>query len=221
MVDASGIAFQPSTFDVATFKQYLWGVGERHRVGADQTGSWAYSVLRSIEATTNVDNDAWGGIVPLLLCPTRGRNETPLAPVDDGFGNYRSGGHAMAKSDFCANSNVSPNRPEVRRFSSILDGLSQTIMLGEKAIDPNVQTEASWYWDEPFWLGGSKGTARSGHALFTDGDGIEFKENWSSLHVGGVNFTRVDGSSLFLTLSTDEEITKSYMTIAGQETVNE
>lgn len=48
-----------------------------------------------------------------------------------------------------------------------------------------------------------------------DGGGIAFRENWSSLHVGGVNFSRADGSTLFLTLTVDTEIIKALMTIDG------
>ena len=59
-----------------------------------------------------------------------------------------------------------------------------------------VQTQNSWYWDEPFFLGGSKGTQRELSskrccATFRAPDNYllnPYKENWGSPHIAGVLF---------------------------------
>ena len=74
------------------------------------------------------------------------------------------------------------------------DGTSHTVFLGEKAYDPSVQTATSWYWDEPIFSGGQGGTSRNGILLLQDGRGIDYIQNWSSPHAGGVVFGFADGS---------------------------
>src|SRR5262249_30374322 len=54
------------------------------------------------------------------------------------------------------------NRPVCNNTGLFSDGLSNTILLGEKAFNPAVETPTSWYWDEPFFIGGAKGAPRGG-----------------------------------------------------------
>jgi prepilin-type processing-associated H-X9-DG protein len=82
----------------------------------------------------------------------------------------------------------------IERLASITDGLSNTILAGEKVLDPSVQTGPSWYWDEPFFLGGSGSTARRGLGLMRDAVGNDYKTHWGAAHPGGVHFLFGDGS---------------------------
>ena len=89
----------------------------------------------------------------------------------------QSGGRAMAQTDYAANHFVIQDLPNIVRWSYTRDGLSQTILVGEKAIDPSIQTGVSWFWDEPIYIGGSKGTARAGLRIVTDRIGASFRDN--------------------------------------------
>src|SRR5262249_56798469 len=87
----------------------------------------------------------------------------------------------------------------------ITDGLSNTLFVGEKAYDATVQ-EPSWYYDESFFLGGSKGTSRGAPNLNRDGPGINYKDNWGSIHAEGVQFLFGDGSVRLLSYGVDPSI---------------
>lgn len=200
---SSGLQSHIWTIDYSTNFEMKWGIG--NPVGNDsggQAGSWAYSVLPYVEQQNAFQQVQFSTRQHLYLCPTRIR-ENALPPVDDAFGSYQGGGFSWCKTDYAGNSYCFPNNPDVFRMRDCVDGLSNTIMLGEKAFDPIVQTASSWYWDEPLFSGGSKGTARRGTKLLRDGIGIEFKDNWSSGHLSGVNFVLFDSSIRFLAFETD------------------
>ena len=75
----------------------------------------------------------------------------------------------------------------------------------------------SWYWDEPIFSGGSKGTARAGLRISEDGRGIEFKENWGSAHPQGAQFGLADGSVHFIAASIDWKAMRALLTPDGGE----
>jgi hypothetical protein len=79
-------------------------------------------------------------------------------------------------------------------MADVTDGTSHTLLVGEKAFDPSVSRPDSWYWDEPFFLGGSAGTSRGGLEILRDGRGISFKGNWGSAHPAGALFLFADAS---------------------------
>ena len=87
-------------------------------------------------------------------------------------------------------------------LASITDGLSSAILAGEKAIDPTIQTGMTWYWDEPFFLGGLGSTARRGLGLVRDVPGNDYKKSWGSAHPGGVQFLFGDGAAGGISIST-------------------
>jgi prepilin-type N-terminal cleavage/methylation domain-containing protein/prepilin-type processing-associated H-X9-DG protein len=212
-----GSATQPSTYELYSGTTYLWGVGDPSLTGKLQTGSWLYSILPKVEQEAAYQSGDCDLALPLYLCPSRPRGK-PMATSDDAHATYISDGIAMAKTDFAGNSEVFLSRPDTTSFRSIRDGLSQTILAGEKAFDPTVQTDTSWYWDEPFWLGGSKGTSRGGLRIVQDGVGIEFRDHWGSQHDGGAYFVFADGHVQFVTNSIDWKLMAAALTIQGGET---
>jgi prepilin-type N-terminal cleavage/methylation domain-containing protein/prepilin-type processing-associated H-X9-DG protein len=212
-----GPAIVPSTHELSSGITYLWGVGDPRLTGRPQTGSWLYSILPKIEQSAAHDSGDCDAFLPLYLCPSRPRGKS-LGTVDDVHASYVSDGIAMSKTDFAGNSETFTGRPNAISFRSIQDGLSQTILAGEKAFDPTVQTEASWYWDEPVWLGGSKGTIRGGIRIVPDGVGIEFRDHWGSQHDGGAYFVFADGHVQFVTSSVDWKLMSAALTIRGSET---
>jgi len=204
------------TEDYAAGATYQWGVGSPDRLPRDQTGCWAYALLPFLDqqaAFETVDVDV---PQPLFRCPDRSRDD-PQVPIDDTYGRYVSAGYAWAKTDYAANGRLIPNRPFFIRTRDIQDGLSQTIAIGEKAFDPSVQTATSWYWDEPIFSGGSRGTSRTGVRIIADNAGIEFRHHWGSPHAGGAQFLICDGSVRFVSASVDWRVLRDSLTPQGGE----
>jgi prepilin-type N-terminal cleavage/methylation domain-containing protein len=202
------VVISTDDFDVGFL--FKWGVGKPIASINNQPGSWAYTVLPFIDENNAHQNVLFKIKQPLYLCPSRGRHNVAV-PVDDNYGNYESGGWAWAKTDYAANSRICPNFPFNLHSAGVTDGLSKTYMLGEKAFDPSVQRATSWYWDEPIFSGGSKGTARSGLTIVNDGVDISFKENWGSAHRDGANFTTCDGTVLFVSDAIDWQVMRAML----------
>lgn len=214
--DASGTPVTIETEDYAAAAIFKWGVGSPDRRPQDQTGSWAYALLPFLEQQAAFEEVAIESRQVLFLCPDRSR--PPVAvPIDDLNGRYVAAGHAWSKTDYAANGRFCPNRPYFVRTRDITDGLSQTIAIGEKAYDPTVQTSTSWYWDEPIFSGGSRGTSRTGVRIVPDGIGVDFRHHWGSSHDGGAQFLIADGSIRFISSSVDWEVMRALLTLQGGE----
>ena len=191
-----GTPFYPNTDDYNSPTPFYWGVGDPHRSGADQPGSWAFALLPYVEQKAIYDNRLWTIPVKLYVCPSRRRAIAQLA-VNDDHGVYSGGGWVWGKTDYAANALVCPNRPGgCLNLLNITDGTSHTILTGEKAVDPDVFAIGSWYWDEPFFLGGSYSTTRKGNGLIRDsaGDYVAARDNWGSAHTSGPQFVFADGA---------------------------
>ncbi|MFO7907054.1 MAG: DUF1559 domain-containing protein [Planctomycetota bacterium] len=198
ILDVDGEEFTPSTEDFAAGRVFEWGVGDPKWRPPAQTGSWLFSILPYLEQEIVYQERSWKIPVAVYTCPSR-RNAEAHTPVDDQYGNYESGGWAWAQSDYAGNHRLMPNLPaeparRLERLASITDGLSNTIVGGGKAIDPDIQTGITWYWDEPYFLGGSGSTARRGVGVVRDQIGNDYKTNWGSAHPGGPQFFFGDGS---------------------------
>jgi len=213
----SGAMEKISTFDIPQNRLFEWGIGSTAEPPHSQTGCWAYQILPYLEQQAAYEQINFQARQTLFLCPSRPRTR-PSVPVDDRYGRYQSGGYAWSKTDYAANIQVALNLPEYSRNADFLDGATRTILLGEKAYDPSVQTATSWFWDEPIFSGGSKGTARSGLLIFNDAVGIEFKDNWGSAHVGGANFAMADGTIAFVNREVDWQVMRAMLTPKGGET---
>jgi len=114
-----------------------------------------------------------------------------------------------------------PDRPTCRNMAYITDGASNTILVGEKAMDVGLYATGSWYWDEPFFLGGSGGTARWGKKLLRDtrGGALAARGNWGSAHDGGAQFLFADASTRLISYGTSSDLMLILLTPQGGETV--
>ena len=216
-LDRFGSPFIPSTTDLTDWSYHPWGMGDNTLSPRTQTGSWGYAILGELELSSVLESDDREASLGIFHCPSRNR-WTATTTMDDDQGLYRDGSWAMSKTDYCMNDRIATVQPDVRKWSHVSDGLSQTLFIGEKALDPTIQTPTSWYWDEPVWMGGSKGTARGGYLVLQDGVGITFRENWGSAHGAGAVFAFGDGGTHFVTESVDAAIMKAWITPAGSET---
>jgi hypothetical protein len=205
------------TTDFELGESFTWGVGNPREISERQTGSWCFTILPFLDEAQVYQQVSFESILPIYLCPSRNRPR-PGIPVPDVYGNYNSGGFAWSKTDFAANANVSVNLGEqLASPSSLIDGATYTIGIGEKAYDRRVHHAKTWYWDEPLFSGGSQGTARRGLKCIQDGFDIDFKGNWGASHFGLAHFAFMDGSTRSLSYSIHSDVFAALMTLNGNE----
>jgi prepilin-type N-terminal cleavage/methylation domain-containing protein len=219
IADINGNQITIATFDFTTDRLYKFGVGDPKFSPPDQTGSWAFSILPQVEQTTLWETRDWTTGVPLYICRARRTAEPTTVCAQDAEGWYISGGWAWARTDYGINLIAFGNRPDAFPLSHFTDGLSNTIMIGEKAYDVTKQA-GSWYYDEGYFTGGSKGTGRDAPGLSPDGPNINYKDNWGSPHAVVVNFLFADGTVRALSFDTDPVVMAALLTPDGNEGVS-
>ena len=165
----------------------------------------------------------WDAAVPVFVCPARRiAGATPVV-ADDAYGRYQSGGWTWGgRTDYAVNLVAFANRPTCYSAAKFTDGLSNTVFAGEKAYDVAAQGP-SWYWDEPVFLGGSKGTSRGAIGLVRDAPGTSngtFRENWGSAHPAGVQFLYGDGGVHLVGFDADPSLLAALLTPDGGEAVS-
>jgi prepilin-type N-terminal cleavage/methylation domain-containing protein/prepilin-type processing-associated H-X9-DG protein len=207
---------------------FRYGVGDPLRPPRGQTGSWAYAILPWIEQKAMHEKQTWTEAVALYHCPSRRKAAPQEAIKEDTHGTYGGGGWRWGKIDYAANAHVIPNRPRCLGLSDIRDGVSHTLLVGEKAVNPLNYTTGTWYWDEPFFLGGSGGTQRGFAGIPGDGTaivrdaadmGFSYRYNWGSPHPSGAQFLFADGSVRQVAYGTPPATVMALMTPAGKEAV--
>jgi prepilin-type N-terminal cleavage/methylation domain-containing protein len=199
---AAGTPFTPATFDFTTNRLYQWGTGDPLLGPRQQTGSWGYAILPYVEQEPMYQERQWTLGVDGYICPARRTASPETVIAEDANGIYTSGGWAWGRTDYAVNLGAFANRPTCYPMSQFTNGLSHTVLVGEKAYDVVVQ-KSTWYYDESFFVGGSKGTSRGAPGLSRDGPGINYKDNWGSAHWAGVHFLVGDGSVHLLEFDTD------------------
>ena len=152
--------------------------------------------------------------VKVLTCPTRAR-ANPQPAVDDDYGRYYGGGWTWAKCDYAANGFLVRHRPRCSSFSAVADGLSETILLGEKSLSPLNYNTGTWFYDEPYFLGGSFGNRRIGALVVRDEPGCPFWDNWGSAHAAGCAFAFADASVRLLPFASPQGVVRDHLSPAG------
>jgi prepilin-type processing-associated H-X9-DG protein len=192
-----------------------------HAVGApglspsQQSGSWAFSILPFVEEDNTYASRVWTHGVATYACPAR-RSSTPQLAVSDEYGEYSGGGWAWGKIDYAGNALLFPNyNGPCRSLSWISDGTSQTILVGEKALNSLAYTNGSWYYDEPFFLGASWGTRRDQNLIVRDTPGTAYSGQWGSAHPTMANFLLADGSVREINFGTAPETVRALLTPNG------
>jgi type II secretory pathway pseudopilin PulG len=225
---ADGSQFTPDSYDNDTQQTYQWGAGDLKFSAKDQTGSWGYAILPQLEQDAVYQQRNWASPIAVFICPARRLPEAKLVENDQ-WGAYQSGGLVWGgRTDYAVNLVAFANRPTVYSTAKFTDGLSQTIFAGEKAFDIVAQAD-SWYWDEPIYLGGSKGTSRGDIGLVPDQPGLGvrngplqayFKDHWGSAHKAGVHFLYGDSSVHMLPFGIDTVLMAGLQTPDGGEVIN-
>jgi prepilin-type N-terminal cleavage/methylation domain-containing protein/prepilin-type processing-associated H-X9-DG protein len=212
-----------STHDATVSITFYWGVGDPNRPPQDQTGSWAYAALPFLEQDNVYRGRAWTVPLQLYICPSR-RPVQAQEAVNDQYGTYQGGGWVWGKTDYAANALLVPNRPRCLRLADVTDGTSHTVLLGEKAMSPLNYSTGTWYWDEPFFTGGSGGTQRGSGLSPSDGTAVvrdsldmdfTYRFNWGSPHPAGAQFLFADGSVRLLAYGTPVSTVHALLTPNG------
>lgn len=178
---------------------------------------------------------------PLMICPSRRSgvmisnretNDLPRGAVGDYAGN--AGSHVnflnlewalftddvdgVFNSGFIRDNPIMNNRligtPQGRyEFGSVTDGLSNTVFIGEKHLDPNALGEPGGVGDGCIYNGDEPATfMRLGGVVLRIAPnsriGISPGEApvWGSMHPGAANFLLGDGSTQTYPVDTDEEV---------------
>jgi prepilin-type N-terminal cleavage/methylation domain-containing protein/prepilin-type processing-associated H-X9-DG protein len=205
-----------------------WGLADPRKSGRDQPGSWAFAILPYVEQENLFkaapDNGSQGVPIPVYLCPSRRPVQAWDIPHPDpflGLDRHDDGGgrNPWSSTDYAANQRVIDDRPNVMRITNITDGTSNTILVGEKSMDPRGYTSGSWYWNQPVFSGGSGGTARLGTFVYPDAIGVPFGDHWGATHPGGANFLFADGSVRTLSYSIPNTEVLKMLTPSGGEVI--
>lgn len=201
---------------------FTYGIGLPDVSPYDQPGSWAYAILPWIEQDAVFRQRNWDAAAIVFHCPSR-RAANSLQAANDTYGRYEGGGWNWGHIDYAANKFVIDNRPRCVPMLSITDGTSSTILVGEKSMHPKDYTTGTWYWDEPYFLGGSGGTQRWRFKVLKDSPnmGNTFAYNWGSAHATTANFLFADSSVRPLRHGTPTEVVSALMSPAGGEVTPE
>jgi len=202
-----------------------YGVGDPELAARKQLGSWLFGILPYLEQVPIYQERRWNESVPTYACASRRDAVTETVVDKDSNAEYWSGGWRFGRSDYAGNLNVMPGIRHVYpkspvKFSDIKDGLSTTWLCGEKSFNIVSQNTGGWWWDEPFFLGGSGGTVRWSNEIYLDGPEINEQSTWGSPHNVGVNIAMADGSVASYSFATDRKKIDAMLTINGDATRN-
>lgn len=212
-----------------------WGTPNPQALPNDQPGCWAYAILPYLEQQNAVTANDQGVAAKVFICPSRGRNQPQIVPAVDpitpSISYTNSGKNPWCKTDYAGNWYVLVNRwwaggcPLVgfaMSLTAISDGTSNTLLVGEKAMDPQRYNTGGWDFDEPVFTGGSDGTGRDGTVIVSDvvaGRTGNFPWNWGSPHVAGAQFVFADGSVRAIPYGTDGALVWGLLTPDGGEVI--
>jgi prepilin-type N-terminal cleavage/methylation domain-containing protein/prepilin-type processing-associated H-X9-DG protein len=219
----------PVTRTLGPSSTNTWGFGDPEITDKRNYGSWIFPIMPLIElGNAQVTRDHT--IQPATIVCTSRREAIPIPALTDPTADPVSAGwradigtvtpNLWGYSDYAANRRIIPNRTAVFRFTQIGDGLSNTLLIGEKVMDPRTYKIGRWYWNEPYFVGGNGGNMRNGTTLRRDAIGVAFADQWGSAHAVGMNVAMADGSVRVQAYTTTSTVMDAMMTHLGGEVVN-
>ena len=221
----------PTTPDVRTgfpdSEAFRWGYGDPRRAGRLQTGCWAYALLPYLGEEEAFRKQDHTRAVPTYYMgdrrPAKPQQVPKKDPVYDGWSYQDAGLGPWGRTDYAANDQVVlGGMGNVLKPDQVSDGLAETFLVGEKAMDTRAVKTGGWYWDEPIILGGSGGTGRKGPQLLRDADnhGEKVADNWGSPAAEGVLFLFADGHVQLFAYNSPTKLIAALISPRGGETVN-
>jgi prepilin-type N-terminal cleavage/methylation domain-containing protein len=156
---------------------------------APQNGSFHFQLLPFIEQDNlyrMADGVATGPLLAVkpYIDPTRPRK-----------GYLGTGTWIGPSTEYAFNRNAQMSDTRGHSTMSMIDGSSNTVLVGQKAmLTSQYGGDSASNWDESIWTGAGGGTYRAGSALIQDGPSIAHANNWGSGSSSGVLFVMADGS---------------------------
>ncbi|HEY7315851.1 MAG TPA: DUF1559 domain-containing protein [Gemmataceae bacterium] len=206
---------------------FRWGYGDPRRAGRLQTGSWAYAILPYLGEEKAFRTADPTRAVPLYYLtarrPVKAQHVPKADPVYAKWTYQDAGLGPWGRTDYAANDQVVlGGMGNVKKPNDISDGLAETALAAEKAMDTRAVKAGGWYWDEPIILGGSGGTGRKGDRLLRDADNLleEVADNWGSPDPSGVWFLFCDGHVRLFAYDTPRKLLAALISPGGGETVD-
>jgi prepilin-type N-terminal cleavage/methylation domain-containing protein len=227
----------PGQPDVQTLPTQHWGLADPTLTPAEQSGPWTYVLLPYLE-----QENAYRASVPeryhtaisIYVCPSKGRLNPQPAPAQDpvnGTPQVTAGLNPWGKSDYAANMYVCPANQEdgghvlvgpLLGVADVGDGLSNTIHVGEKGLDPRVYNTGGWFYDEPIVCGGSSGVIRKGTAIYPDAVGFDYSTlPWGAAHPGSAGFVFMDSHVTSLRFGISASVMAALLSPNGGDSGNE
>jgi len=166
---------------------------------------WAFQILPYIEQG-NMYNSAKAGTYPnngvkTYLCPGRSHTPTSTTGANSPGINGPHTDYAINSVSFVNESNLTGRAITMSNITTS-NGTSNTILVGEKSMDPaNYSNTRGDNWDEVIYSGGYGGTSRSDVNVLQDRVGVSFGNNWGSPFNGGCPFVMCDGSVRLISYS--------------------
>lgn len=222
--------------------------GDPARAGRYQLGSAFYSLLPYVEQEALYKDPVACFRTPVktFYMPARRAAIAQAVPANDtvnpGWQYSDAGLGASARTDYAANDQVffttyGTNWGKVSTVGSVTDGLSNTVFLGEKAMNPRSYNAGNWYWDEPYIMGGTGGTGRCGDGIYQDSLLVDYPNypesrnwtegsescgggTWGSPSPGGAQFVFGDGSVRTLSYSTPNAVVRLYIRPADGQVIS-
>jgi prepilin-type N-terminal cleavage/methylation domain-containing protein/prepilin-type processing-associated H-X9-DG protein len=170
-----------------------------------ESGSWAFQLMPFIEQDNQYNRCtgaayAVGGVydyaVKTYLCPARGRPGFKTAGNQPGtVTDYAI--NAWLNSRATSGVSISQRVREADNnfgLTSIPDGTSNTILVGEKSLKAEQYgNNLASDWDECIYEGGLGGSGREGIKMYQDKPGVDSNNNWGSPFPGATPFVFCDG----------------------------
>jgi prepilin-type N-terminal cleavage/methylation domain-containing protein len=176
---------------------------------------WAYQILPFIEQANMYTNAQGGNFIAApvkpYLCP--GRTHSPVS-TNGGNSPGINGPHVDYAINISSFPNISTFNGNLGVTLSVItsaNGTSNTVMVGEKAMDPGQYgNQSSNNWDEVIYSGGYGGTGRGGTIIVKDAPGDPYGNDWGSPFVSGAPFVMCDGSVRLINYSLSGSAAFSY-----------
>jgi hypothetical protein len=204
---------------------FRWGYGDPKRAGKLQTGSWAYAILPYVGEEEAFRKQDHARAVPAYYVVARRPAEPQTTPremdIYPKYETFDAGIGPTGRTDYAANDQVCRNGTNHIRPDAIRDGLAETTLIAEKALDTRSVAVGFWYWDQPIILGNSGGTGRKGNKLMRDSAslGYQVNDNWGSPDPDGVWFLFCDGHARKLPYSTPSRVVAATISPNGGDSV--
>ena len=203
---------------------FRWGYADPKRAGRLQTGCWAYAILPYVGEEEAFRKADYSRAVPIYYTGTR-RPAVPQAvpkvdPIYAKWTYFDAGLGPWGRTDYAANDQVvRGGMGNAMTPGEVKDGLAETFLAAEKAMDTDAMKAGSWYWDEPIVLGGSGGTGRKGAKLLRDAPKLveAVADHWGSPDPAGVLFLYCDGHVRLYNYRTPEKVIAAQISPNGND----